>query len=151
MDKLIFDFQIETYPNQIAELVCETGKVRMIPFGGKVSSALFTGRLLPGAVDVQVTDASGIRHMQAQYMFAGHDTAGMPCKLFVRNNGFFEPGHAPKPFHACPDFMTDSKALSEYLHQRRFRAEGSREADCLHIRVFDVLQDDGPGGETESL
>jgi hypothetical protein len=117
------------------------GNVKIIPFGGWVKSELFSGTMLPGGADVQVTNASGIRHMCAQYMFEGIDHTGEACKLFVSNNGYFEPGSKPKPFHTCPTMMTDSEALSEYLHQARFRAEGKREEDGLHIRIFDVLQE----------
>lgn len=140
MHKLIFDFYIETFPEQTSELVCECGKVKIIPFTGWVESELFTGRMLPGAADVQRTNACGIRHMQAQYMFEGKDCAGFSCKLFVSNEGYFEPGHQPRPFHTCPTFLTDSPVLGGYLQQACFRAEGCRESDCLHIRVFDVLQ-----------
>lgn len=142
MSKLVFDFHVDVYRDQISELVCETGKAKIIPFGGSVESELFTGKLLPGGADVQFTNACGIRHMQAQYMFEGVDYTGTPCKLFVSNNGYFEPAHQPKPFHACPTFLTDSKALAPYLHQARFRDEGIREADCLHIRIYDVLEEE---------
>lgn len=142
MRKCILDFQIEVRSDQVSELTCGIGKVKIIPFDGRVQSELFAGRLLPGAADIQITNASGIRHMCAQYMFEGVDASGTPCRLFVCNNGYFEPGHRPKPFHACPTFMTDSEALGEYLHQPRFRAEGSREEDCLHIRIFDVLREE---------
>ena len=64
------------------------------------------------------------------------------CKLFICNEGFFEPGSHPRPFHARPTFLTDSKALGGYLMQDRFRAEGSMEDDCLHIRIYDVLKKD---------
>lgn len=141
MSKMIMDFHISVYREQISTMVCETGKVKILPFGGWVESDLFTGKILPGAADVQITNASGIRHMCAQYMFEGTDSTGTPCKLFVKNNGYFEPGREPKPFHTCPTMMTDSKALAPYLQQARFRAEGKSEEDGLHIRIFDVMKE----------
>lgn len=141
MSKLVFDFHIDIYGDKVSAMECEIGKVVIIPFGGEVKSELFTGHLLPGAADVQVTNAAGIRHMQAKYMFDGVDADGKPCKLFVNNNGFFEPDSMPNPFHACPTFMTDSKKLGAYLHQPRFRAEGCMEDDGLHIKIYDVIDD----------
>ncbi len=141
MSKLVFDFHIDIFDEKISMMKSDSGMVVIIPFGGEVKSELFTGIILPGAADIQVTNAAGIRHMQAKYMFDGIDREGKKCKIFVCNDGFFEPGSMPVPFHACPTFMTDSKALSEYLHQPRFRAEGCREKDRLHIKIFDILSD----------
>ena len=137
--KMIMDFRITVQPDLISEVECPTGKAKIIPFDGWVKSELFTGKLLPGAADVQFTNPGGIRHMCAQYMFEGTDRDGRPCRLFVSNNGYFEPGRTPKPFHTCPTFLTDSAVLGEYLHQARFRTEGKTEEDGLHIRVYDVL------------
>lgn len=137
--KMIMDFHINIHSDDISRLECKTGKATIIPFDGWVKSELFTGKLLPGAADVQFTNASGIRHMCAQYMFEGTDSSGSPCKLFVSNNGYFEPNHQPGPFQTCPTFLTDSEVLGEYLHQARFRTEGKTEEDGLHIRVYDVL------------
>lgn len=141
MSKAVMDFHVFVRREECSRLSCETGSAAIIPFDATVESELFTGKTLPGAADVQVTNAAGIRHMCAQYMFEGVDSDGEPCKLFVCNEGFFEPNSRPRPFHACPRFLTDSKALSAYLHQDRFRAEGVTEDDCLHIRIYDVLQD----------
>lgn len=139
MDKLVFDFHIEIYNDRISNLGATNGMVVMIPFGGKVESELFTGGILPGAIDVQVQNAAGIRHMSARYMFAGKDCTGEPCKLFVDNNGYFEPNSKSEgPFKTCPTFMTDSKALAPYLEGAHFRAEGHMKEDGLHIMVFDI-------------
>jgi len=138
MAKLVFDFRIETYPDKVSSLQATNGAVRMIPFDGVVESELFTGKTLPGGIDVQVTNAAGIRHMCARYMFEGVDNTGTPCKLFVDNNGYFEPGRKTKPFFTCPTIMTDSVALAPYLEGAHFRAEGHRKEDCLHIMVFDT-------------
>lgn len=139
MDKLIFDFQIQTNDAQVSELKATNGVVLMIPFGGHVESELFTGKILPGAIDIQVENAANIRHMCARYMFEGVDHTGTPCRLFVDNNGYFEPNtHNFNPFRTCPTFMTDSAALSPYLEGAHFRAEGHVKEDGLHILVFDT-------------
>ncbi|MGN0998188.1 MAG: DUF3237 family protein [Faecousia sp.] len=139
MDKLIFDFQIQTNDALVSELRATNGVALMIPFGGHVESELFTGKILPGAIDIQVENAANIRHMCARYMFEGVDYTGTPCRLFVDNNGYFEPNtHNFNPFRTCPTFMTDSAALSPYLEGAHFRAEGHVKEDGLHILVFDT-------------
>lgn len=141
MSKMIMDFRVTVRREECSRLNCETGRVAIIPFDATVESDLFTGKTLPGAADVQVTNAAGIRHMCAKYMFEGVDYTGVPCKLFVCNEGFFEPESRPKPFHACPRFMTDSQALTDYLHRAIFRAEGESGDDGLHIRIYEVSKE----------
>ena len=139
-EKMIFDFKIETFPEQTSQLNAVNGSARIIPFTGSVESELFTGKILPGAADVQITTADGVRHMHACYMFEGKDYTGENCRLFIDNNGYFMRGARPRPFETVPSMMTDSKALQEYLHAARFRATGTREEDgFLHIRVYDIL------------
>ena len=128
---------------EISVMESPLGKVCMIPFYGDVASELFTGKILPGACDVQVTNAGGIRHMCAQYMFESTDREGNACHLFVKNDGFFEPDSEPHPFRTCPTIMTDSPALAPYLTQARFRTEGWPKEDHtgVIIKFFDVLED----------
>ena len=139
-EKLVFDFHVVTHPEQISEMVTVNGKVKIIPFDGFVESELFTGKILPGGADVQITNTAGVRHMHACYMFEGTDYTGTPCKIFVDNNGYFMRDCAPKPFETTPTIMTDSKALEDYLHCARFRAVGGRTPDdpYLHIKVYDI-------------
>ena len=142
MAKLVFDFHIQTYDDQVSRLKATNGYVMMIPFGGNVESELFTGKILPGGIDIQVENEARIRHMCARYMFEGTDYTGTPCRLFVDNNGYFEPDtHNFNPFRTRPTFMTDSKALAPYLEGAHFRAEGHIKDDCLHIMVFDTHED----------
>lgn len=138
-DKLIMTFHITIEPSEISHMEGPSGQVTIIPFGGYVESELFTGTVRPGAADVQVTNASGIRHMCAKYLFEGTDAKGVPTKLFVENNGYFEPNSSPAPFHAYPIFITDNAELAPYLQQARFRAEGHGTDVGVDIRIFDVM------------
>lgn len=140
--KMIMEFNISIRPEDRTEMITKDGKVVFIPFGGEVKSDLFCGTVRPGAADVQVTNAAGIRHMAAKYIFEGTDCTGKPCKLFVENNGFFEPESRPRPFHACPTFMTDSEALAEYLERPHFRAEGWGREGGVDIRIFDIEKEE---------
>ena len=135
----VMTFHITIDRSEVSSLESPAGQVRIIPFGGSVESELFTGTMRPGAADVQITDAAGCRHMCARYMFTGTDNTGKACSLFVDNNGWFERDHRPKPFEACPSFLTDSESLAPYLHSRRFRAEGHSSPEGVDILIFDVL------------
>ncbi len=139
-DKMIMEFKISIEPEKISTMQTKNGMVKIIPFGGSVKSELFSGEVLPGAADIQVTNAAGVRHMCARYMFAGTDCSGSPCHLFVDNNGYFERDHMPRPFEACPTFMTDSEALAPYLHGAHFRAEGYGREGGVDIRIYDIDQ-----------
>lgn len=138
-EKCIMEFVISIKRDDISTMATNRGKVTMIPFDGYVDSKLFTGKILPGGVDVQITNAAGIRHMCARYMFEGVDETGEPCYLFVDNNGYFEPNHEPSPFFTYPTFISDSEVLDSYLRQGRFRAEGHSTKDGVIIKVFDIL------------
>ena len=124
------------------EMITKDGKVVFIPFSGEVNSELFCGKIRPGGVDVQVTNAAGIRHMCVRYICEGKDYTGAECKIFVENNAFFEPESKPRPFHACPKFMTDSAALAEYLERPHFRAEGWGRPDGVDIHIFDIEKEE---------
>lgn len=140
MKKPIMVFNITINRDDISFMEAPYGKAMMIPFGGTVESELFTGKVLPGACDVQITNAAGIRHMCAQYMFEGTDKEGKACHLFVKNDGYFEPHSNPQPFKAYPTLMTDSGALAPYFSQARFRAEGHSTDNGVDIYIFDTLE-----------
>ncbi|MCD7883647.1 MAG: DUF3237 family protein [Lachnospiraceae bacterium] len=89
MDKLIMKFQIFIDNSKVSDMSGPYGAATFIPFTGKVESELFTGEILPGAADIQVENPAGCRHMCAEYMFRGKDSAGKDCYLFVENNGYF--------------------------------------------------------------
>ncbi len=140
---------MEKKPIMIFHIVCDWegtsdmslsngGHVTIIPFGGYVESELFTGRILPGAADVQVTNAAGVKHMCAKYMFEGQDAKGNACHLYVENNGYFPKGEVGDPFDATPTFKTDSKELESYLMGEHFRAEGHGRPEGPDIYIYDV-------------
>ncbi len=139
--KLIMTFHISLQREDITRMEWENGLVTFLPFTGRVSSALFTGKTRPGAVDVQVTNAAGIKHMQAKYIFEGEDQMGNHCYLYVENNGYFEPDHNPSPFHACPTMRSDSPLLHAEISGPHFRAEGHGTPEGVDILIFDMREE----------
>ena len=114
------------------------GRVTIIPFGGTVESDFFTGVVMPGAADVQVTNPAGVCHMNAQYMLEGTDNTGEKCRIFIQNQGYFERDSHPQPFEAWPTIRTDSKALRPFLHGIHFRAEGYGTPNGVDIKIYDT-------------
>lgn len=133
-------FHVTIDPADITDVKCGLEAATMIPFHATVDSPLFTGETVPGSVDVQQENAAGIRSLCARYAFRGTDREGTPCTLFVENCGWFQTGRQPgTPLHACPRFLTDSKALAPYLSQPRFRTEVHGTEKGVDIWVFDVV------------
>ena len=129
---------IQTDPEKTVELEGEGCRVRMIPFSGTATGPIFRGLIEPGAVDTQVTNAAQVRHMSARYMLTGRDHTGTPCHIFVQNEGWFTDGARPRPWHSVPTFLTDSEALTPFLHRNCFIGEGLRDAEGLHIRFYET-------------
>lgn len=122
----------------IAELDCELGHVKMIPFRGTVAGPLFHGVIEPYGVDTQVTNQNEVRHMSARYMLTGEDFNGHGCRIYVENNAYFTDGARPQPFRTVPTFLTDSRALAQILHRNQFVGEGLRDESGLHIRFYEL-------------
>lgn len=142
MSKLIMEIKVRIIEEQVNGMKGDAGEVLFLPFTGTVDSEIFKGEVLPGGVDVQTVDPSGMRHMCARYLLKGVDCKGEPCTIYVENQGYFEPNSNPSPFHAHPRFMTDSKELSEYLSKDRFRAEGHPLEGGVKIQIFDAIAEE---------
>lgn len=137
-DKLIMEVKVSLLQEQISHLKNKYSEVLILPFTGSVDSEIFTGTVLPGAADIQTVNAAGIRHMCAKYMLAGKDSAGNECRIFIENNGYFEPGSQPVSFHACPTIYSDSPVLADYFAKAAFRAEGHPAEGGVTIQIYEV-------------
>ena len=136
-DRLIFEIIVDIDAAHISQLNSTAGEVVMIPFSGTATGEFFQGLILPGGVDVQTVDQTGVRHMSARYMLEGTDKTGQPCRIYVDNNGWFS-GEMVMPFRTIPTFRTDSRSLAEYLHRNKFRAEGHPREGGVIIKVFEI-------------
>ena len=137
-DKLILQVHIALDREHTVRLEGPAGTVAMLPFTGRVEGELFSGEVLPGGVDTQITNQNQVRHMSARYMLAGRDYEGQPCHIFVENEGWFTNGDRPSPFLTVPRFLTDSKVLAPYLHRNQFRGEGWHEDGHLVIKFYEI-------------
>jgi len=122
----------------VSQLQCGTGAVKMLPFTGTVEGPLFQGRILPGGVDTQVTNQCQVRHMSARYMLEGVDRTETECRIFVENEGWFTNGERPRPFRTVPSFITDSEDLAPFLHTNRFYGEGVSADGNLTISFYEL-------------
>lgn len=82
--KEIFSFRIICTHAVGAE--SEEGHVNDVYFTGYCESELFTGTILPGAVDHQVTGEDGVTRLHASYTFDGVDKDGKRCTMHVENS-----------------------------------------------------------------
>ena len=137
----IMVFKVYADDKEVSNLECSYGAVTMIPFHATVTSDLFRGETLPGAVDVQIENPGKSRHMCAKYMFEGRDRDGNSCRLFVKNDSYLAPIMRNEPyFDRCPMFLTDSPVLGEYLCAQHFRSEVQGREWGVEIRIYDVLK-----------
>ena len=143
MSARIMTFHITIKESEITRLESRNAGVVFIPFSGTVDSPYFRGTVMPGAADVQITDASGLRHMCARYIFEGTDAEGKHCHLFVENNGYFPKGMVQKEyFDAVPHFISDSEYLNDILSRPVFRSEGHPSDSGVDILIFDESRDE---------
>lgn len=136
-------FNIEIDRSLISEMADSQSHVSVIPFTGHVKSDLFSGTILPGASDVQVTDPAGCRQICARYMFHGRDQDDNRCYLYVENKGYYRPEEKGKSYiDTVPAFLTDSPVLKDYLSRPVFRSEVHGTAKGVDILVFDTAKND---------
>ena len=140
-ERLAFEVLVEIDPGQITGITGETESVCVIPFTGTVAGALFNGAVAPGGADVQTRDARGALQVSARYMLTGTDCTGRPCHIYIHNEGHFEDGKLPSPFHTTPSFVTDSPALAERFRRYSYRGEGHSGENGLSIRFFEIRED----------
>lgn len=140
-DRLILEVFVRIDRNGISRVESENAGVTMIPFTGTARGEVFDGVIAPGGVDTQTVDARGVKSMSARYVLTGTDMTGTPCQIYVCNEGRFEDGKVPWPFHTVPSFITDSAALKARFSGHRYRGEGHPGEEGPVIRFFEMSGD----------
>lgn len=100
--------KIHIHVTDVLDIVSTNITAKMILFDGYCNSPLFTGKILPGAVDTQRIYNDGKMSLSARYILEGTDETGEPCKLFIENNALTSPGEKTITH---PQICTDSMTL----------------------------------------
>lgn len=109
---------------------------KMILFDGYCNSSLFTGKILPGAVDTQKVYLNGATSLSARYILEGTDEAGKNCRLFIENIAITTPG---EKVITQPQIYTDSEAL-KWLEAEVLYGEIENSDDGLVILIKKGMQ-----------
>ncbi len=98
-----------------------------VHFTGYCESKLFTGCILPGAVDHQIYDGDKLESMEARYTFEGLDSEGKKTCLSVVNKWGGNDW--------TPSISTDSEAL-KWLNDAELTAVLEHSASGPTVRIF---------------
>jgi len=110
---------------------------KMILFDGYCSSPLFTGKILPGAVDTQKVYSNGATSLSARYILEGKDETGKSCRLFIENIAITTPG---EKVITRPQIYTDSKAL-KWLETESLYGEMANDDEGFSIIIMKGTQE----------
>lgn len=100
-------FEIDVVCKEAVSVKGQNMNIVMIPFTGTTAGPHFTGNVVGEGVDTQKISAGGTVLLSARYMLEGKDAEGMPCRVFIENQGCEETGYHPV-------IVTDSKYLSQW-------------------------------------
>ncbi|MBQ8623363.1 MAG: hypothetical protein IJ424_03170 [Oscillospiraceae bacterium] len=106
---------------------CEARKIVMIEFEAEADCESFKGKTVAKGCDTQTIDKSGMR-LSARYMLEGVDCDGLPCRIFIENNG-------RDMLNCTPKIVTDSKALS-FLMTSDLKAEVTPADGGVTVKIF---------------
>lgn len=100
-------FRLYINVTRMHQIISEGKCVNMLLFDGECTGEYFQGKILSGGVDTQQVDLEGKGTLSARYMLEGTDREGVPCKVFIENNG--ETGS--ENMLTRPRIFTDSESL----------------------------------------
>lgn len=106
------------------------GSALMLLFTGTCDCALFTGTILPGAVDTQVEKYGQVRSLCARYILEGKDYSGKKCRVFIENNAEVKNHMITKP-----KIYTDSDAL-QFLENECLTGTITPDTNGVIIHIF---------------
>ena len=102
-----------------------------LPFTGTAASPWFSGRILPGAADVQIWEGDKPISVCATYSIEGEDYTGAHCTVNVVNTG-------DESGNWRPVVTTDSKALSWFDGARGFADLEHRKKGPM-VRIYQKI------------
>ncbi len=105
------------------------GKINMIEFDASCDCELFKGKTVTKGCDTQTIFNSGNMRLSARYMLEGVDCNGLPCRVFIENNGV--------SLDLCePKIVTNSEALS-FLEVATLRAVVEPTQSGVCVKIFE--------------
>ncbi len=105
----------------------DKNNIVMIEFNGECDCEYFKGKTVGTGVDTQTINNQGMA-LSARYMLEGVDCKGLPCRIFIENNG--------RDFNNCkPKIVTDSKALA-FLQTSDLKATVTPVDGGVIVRIF---------------
>lgn len=125
----ILDIQIVF--EKTVQIETEEKAVKLIYFSGSCETEYFSGTVLQGGIDTQILTGSG-GTVSARYVLEGTDAAGIPCRIFVENEGVLnEAGE----MRTKPKFVTDSHELS-WLNNSELKCRFFMEDSKFHVIMY---------------
>ena len=102
-------------------------RIAMIEFDGECDCEYFKGKTVGTGVDTQTINDQGMM-LSARYMLEGVDCEGLPCRIFIENNG--------SDFNNCkPRIVTNSKALA-FLETSDLKATVTPVDGGVFVKIF---------------
>lgn len=123
--------------DNVTEIYGEKESVSIVTFGGDSYSQLFTGKILPGAVDTQIHYNDKPTVFSARYVLDGLDHENNRCKIFIENNGSENAGSIiTKPF-----IVTDSNTL-KWMETADLSGRVFSENGNIIVRIYGGKEND---------
>lgn len=122
--------EIDVFITAFQAVESKAGKVFMIEFDAEADCEYFKGKTVAKSVDTQKYLASGEMGLSARYMLEGVDFKGLPCRIFIENNG-------PDLMHCTPKIVTNSEALS-FLETDELCAEVTPAKMGVTVKIYKI-------------
>lgn len=125
--KLLLEIDVKITGYEAVE--SKRGKIAMIEFDASCECELFKGKSVSKGCDTQTIYNSGNMKLSARYMLEGVDCEGLPCRIFIENNG-------PSLDLCQPKIVTNSEALS-FLEIADLRANVVPTQSGVCVKIYE--------------
>ena len=138
MKKLVLTVHFELEENETTVMAnASGGGVKIRPLHGYAIGGLFRGTIGANSVNIQIVSENGVRRMNAHFVLVGKDTHGVPSRIYVENDGWFN-GSIANKFRTSPTLLSDNPSLASYFGARTFIGEGVHTDSGVEMRFFEV-------------
>lgn len=128
MKKLVLEINVRITGFETVE--SKRGKIVMIEFDAEADCELFKGKTVAKGFDTQRIFKSGNMQLSARYMLEGVDSMGLPCRIFIENNG--------NDLSFCtPKIVTNSEALN-FLETSSLCSDVTPVESGVIVRIYEI-------------